>query len=587
MHKPYFFSTSILLLSLYFTLNCSLLLAQDKQTVDSLLNLLPAKDDTTSAMIYQELQQLYQFTDPAECKKYLDLQIDHANQSGDEAYKMQAIYSEAIYNANMGDLKTSEAQFEAVLVILDELDLPKKKAKALRSLALLQGNMGKYDQALEKTQESLKIMDMMNMSDEAKAPNYRNLGNIHGIIENWELSDKYYRIAKNINLELGNMDDAMIDSLSIGINLIQQKKFEAARPVVEGAVNYFEQSDDKMSLCFAYSNLGNIEQQTDNPNEAELNYLKGLAIAETTGMLSDYVVMSTRLADIYNDTGRNQKAVNSLKEVEAINGQYGDSEMQLVILGQLEDSYSNLNQCEDAYGYLKKYKSLEDSLQSVQKIQDINELEAKYQLEKKEQEIKLLEEKSKRSAIEKKGMIFGIIGLSGLFGLFVYAMRQRIKSNKLEKEKLDKELSFSKVELDLKKQELSAFALQLAHKNEVLEDIKSNVKRIHPSNNEGRELQKIINTININQNDDNSWEGFRKRFQAVHKTFESTIKNQFPKVTSNELRLMSLLKMQLSSKEIANILNISSEGIKKARYRLRKKLDLRPKDSLEELVLNI
>lgn len=110
---------------------------------------------------------------------------------------------------------------------------------------------------------------------------------------------------------------------------------------------------------------------------------------------------------------------------------------------------------------------------------------------------------------------------------------------------------------------------------------------IKVGNESNRDLQKIVNTIDINQNDDESWEGFRARFLAVHKDFEVDVKTKYPAVTINELRLMALLKMQLTSKEIANILNISSEGIKKARYRLRKKLGLESKDSLEELVLAI
>jgi DNA-binding CsgD family transcriptional regulator len=65
------------------------------------------------------------------------------------------------------------------------------------------------------------------------------------------------------------------------------------------------------------------------------------------------------------------------------------------------------------------------------------------------------------------------------------------------------------------------------------------------------------------------------------------VKARFPDITANELRLLALLKMNLSSKEIANILNISQEGIKKARYRLRKKLNIATEDSLQDLVLSL
>ena len=61
----------------------------------------------------------------------------------------------------------------------------------------------------------------------------------------------------------------------------------------------------------------------------------------------------------------------------------------------------------------------------------------------------------------------------------------------------------------------------------------------------------------------------------------------YPEVSNNDLRLMSLLKMNLSSKEIANILNISVEGVKKVRYRLRKKLNLNTEESPQELVIEL
>ncbi len=97
----------------------------------------------------------------------------------------------------------------------------------------------------------------------------------------------------------------------------------------------------------------------------------------------------------------------------------------------------------------------------------------------------------------------------------------------------------------------------------------------------------MINTINLDINNDNNWEQFRSYFEDVHKGFNSKVKKQYPEVSPNDLRLMALLKMNLSSKEIANILNISTEGVKKARYRLRKKLNLSTEDSLQELVIEL
>ena len=202
----------------------------------------------------------------------------------------------------------------------------------------------------------------------------------------------------------------------------------------------------------------------------------------------------------------------------------------------------------------------------------------RYQTEKKEQEIQLLEEKAKIATLRQGVLIGGIIAIMVVFGALFYASQQKLKRNRLEKEKVDNELDF-------KKQELTAFALQLAHKNEVLEGIKGEIKELKQKQSFQKGLQRITNTIDININDASSWQTFQRRFEAVHKNFESNVKRQYPSVSANDLRLMALIKMNLSNKEIANILNISNEGIKKARYRLRKKLNMETSDSLEDHII--
>ena len=170
------------------------------------------------------------------------------------------------------------------------------------------------------------------------------------------------------------------------------------------------------------------------------------------------------------------------------------------------------------------------------------------------------------------GLLLSLIGF--------YAVRQRMKRNKLEKEKVD-------VELEFKKKELTTHALNLARKNETLENLKLKAQELREKENMGVGYNQLIRSINFDLQDDNNWENFSRYFEEVHKDFNSNVTKKYPEVTPNELRLMALLKMNLSSKEIANILNISIPGIKKARQRLRKKMNLSSKDSLENAVLSI
>ena len=202
--------------------------------------------------------------------------------------------------------------------------------------------------------------------------------------------------------------------------------------------------------------------------------------------------------------------------------------------------------------------------------------EKEQQIALQEKEITVLEQEASISNLQR--ILLAIALLLSAIGF--YALRQRLKRNKLEKEKVANELAF-------KRKELTTHALHLAKKNEVLEGLKQKAEELKANEASNKGYQHLIRTINFDLQDDNNWDNFARYFEEVHKDFNSNVKSKYPEVTSNELRLMALLKMNLSSKEIANILNISPEGIKKARYRLRKKLDITTEDSLQDLVLSL
>jgi hypothetical protein len=233
------------------------------------------------------------------------------------------------------------------------------------------------------------------------------------------------------------------------------------------------------------------------------------------------------------------------------------------------------------------YVVYKDSIFNETKSQQIEEMRAIFDTEKKEQqiaqqetEIALFEEKERANNLQ-KWLLGSGLGLSLLvFGFGFYGIRQKMKRNKLEKEKVDAELEF-------KKKELTIHALNLARKNETLENLKSKAQELKAEEKGNTGYNQLIRTINFNLQNDNNWRNFARYFEEVHKDFHSNVKTKFPHVTSNELRLLALLKMNLSSKEIAVILNISPEGIKKARYRLRKKLDITTEDLLQDLVITL
>lgn len=136
-----------------------------------------------------------------------------------------------------------------------------------------------------------------------------------------------------------------------------------------------------------------------------------------------------------------------------------------------------------------------------------------------------------------------------------------------------------------KNRELAASTMNLIKKNELLSMIKDDLKKT--SDNGDRSIKSVITTINKNINENDTWDMFKEAFNNADKDFLKKIKKAHPALTPNDLRLCAYLRLNLSSKEIAPLLNISVRSVEIKRYRLRKKMDLPHELGLVEYILSV
>ena len=134
-----------------------------------------------------------------------------------------------------------------------------------------------------------------------------------------------------------------------------------------------------------------------------------------------------------------------------------------------------------------------------------------------------------------------------------------------------------------KSQELENTTVNLIRKNELLNNLKKEIKKIsNPA-----EVKSLLKFIEKNQNENEDWEVFESVFNRAEQDFLNNLKAKHPNLTTNDLRLCTYLKLNLSSKEIAPLLNISVRSMEIKRYRLRKKLDLDHNESLSSYILSL
>jgi DNA-binding CsgD family transcriptional regulator len=155
-------------------------------------------------------------------------------------------------------------------------------------------------------------------------------------------------------------------------------------------------------------------------------------------------------------------------------------------------------------------------------------------------------------------------------------------------------LKNEQLEVDIlhKSQELANSAIHLARKNEILMEIKGDLLRFFSqiSAMDAATIQRTILQLNTkiddNIREDDSLRKFEENFDLVHNQFISRLSSQYPSLNMTERKMCAYIKMQLSSKEIAPLLNISLRGVETTRYRLRKKLGLNRDENLTQFLMN-
>ena len=164
---------------------------------------------------------------------------------------------------------------------------------------------------------------------------------------------------------------------------------------------------------------------------------------------------------------------------------------------------------------------------------------------------------------------------------------EKYRLEQLEKEQELVKLRNEKLQQDVssKNRELAASTMNIIKKNEFLIEIRDQLKNLN--GNSDKDIKKLITNINKDINEEDNWNLFKDAFNNADKDFLKKVKDLHPNLTPNDLRLCAYLRLNLSSKEIAPLLNISVRSVEIKRYRLRKKMELAHEKGLVEYILSV
>ena len=616
----------ILLITL-FLLSSHYNFCQNPPNIDSLLNIYTkSKIDSVKLKTINRITSYYLYRDITKAKSFANEQLELAKELEDMEGRIKASHQLAIIYTSLSNFDSAKYYIENTIKLSKATNNLEQQSISTHSLVILEISKGNLDEAEELNKKNLlfneKIKDTFGiaLSYDTESSIYTDKGHYLLAINSAIKSLDIFKSLKNkIRIADAQYKLAVIEN-SLG-------NYDSSIEYSTRALQIYEEYED-LEFQASILNILGISYKLKKDNNKAINYFnKSLEISQSEGYQSIVLVSLPHLIDIYLENEENEKAKklidDGLNTSDSIGSELMTSsfnirraiyykntnnfekaqnilDASLKSIGIDQDNLSRVykiksdifklqNNYKSAFENFELYKKLQDSTFNKEKISKINELRIINQTEQKEaeiaiqkEEIKTLNAQAKNDKLTKTLYSFGMFSFIAIAGLLYFGFKQRIKKNKIEREKQEE---IFKQEIAYKKKELASQTLHLVQKSTFIQELKENLEKIKKSPELFKvEFRRLVMLLKKESAEDKDWEVFKSYFTEVHNNFDIKIKGLANDISEKEIRLASFLRMNLSTKEIASMLNVMPDSVTKSKYRLKKKLALGKEDDLTQFL---
>ena len=558
--------------------------------LDSLkMRLEEVTDDSMQMILLEELAWYSYNYDPLQSKEYALRELVLARTLSNKQYESYALNNIAGYYESTQKIDSAILLQKQILAIGVETKSDRTIASSYNNLGTYYYKIDAYDSAMRYYLKSLKLYEQLdNRSGQAKCLN--NVAGVMASQRNYTQARGYYFKALDANTALNDSAEIATNLLNIGLMDEELLRLDSAKKYFDKSLSVCRVIGQRTTELIVLMSLGNVLHKNKKYREAIPYFDQSLKLAVETDLQDRQAEVLVRMGNNYSMLGNKALAekyflqglglARAIKALSFVRQSYKG----------LYELYEKTNALKKAIEYHHLYNQVNDSIFNEEQNNRIHELNVQYETAKKahqielnEARIKALDQQVQAESLRKYLLGTGLIAVLLISGAGLFAYRQRLKRQEM-KRAVDKEL-YEK-ELTYKKKELANHTLHLVQKSELLDSIRNKLEALKKEPELNRNaINRLIQVIKNDEQAEKDWANFQTYFEQAHEKFDQKLREHFNDLTHNEVRLAALLKMSLSTKEIATILNISPDSVNKARYRLRKKLKLSTDESLENFLL--
>lgn len=448
-----------------------------------------------------------------------------------------------------------------------------------KKYAIDQWRLGNYQVALQYFMRS--YTDNMETGDwKQVAIDLNNIGLIQWRLNNCDAAMESY----NESARLAEIADhqRLLGLTHTNRSLLykSQADYENAFLHNNKAIEIFKRIDSSQDLIIAYNNQGQIYKNQGIFNTAEKFYLLSLKISED---LSDKEGMATacqNLSGIYSEQGKENAAMEfarrSLDLSLEVESKVRISEAFLN-LSELHEKYQ---QSDSALFFFKAHKEYNDSLNELNRTEELAMYQARMGTEVKNLQILNLQNEQSLAKSRLWFMLTGIFIVALIVGFFIYRHLSKIK---LKRRILENRLKTTRHVLQIKEQELKEYIIALSAKNALINQLQEEKTLRQPEIRYGHEVE-VAELLEQKILTEEDWKLFKNKFSAIYPNFFARISLLGVSLTEAEIRFMVLFRLNLSARDMAGLLGISNQSVRVGKMRLKKKLMAEAYPSVEDFL---
>jgi tetratricopeptide (TPR) repeat protein len=464
-----------------------------------------------------------------------------------DSTKLKAMLLLSEYHTDK-DFSESKRLLNEAFLFLDKPEnknFQSEKAKAYAIQGIIDRRMGNYVNSIENYIKSKTLYEALNDSINTSSL-LHNIGVVHRYLKEYKTSITYYKESIQLKKLLPNQTYEIACGYNMmGVSYNNLKKRDSALWCYDKANTLFKSIHKEEDIYRVNANIAVIYSIQKKYKEALALYNEGMTYYKKMGNEVSLSNSYYNISSLYKRKSEYKIAMQYADSCLVIAKREGLNDRRATALLRKSFLYSKFNEYEQAYEYYRKFNRASDSIFNIENAKKIQALELNYKFQQEKREVQLLADNE--SAKKKIYFILFVITLF-LSAIIAFLVKRDFKYKKRLLQLENKTL------LQEKEQITNAFN-KLKNSTNAEERIKAK--------------QEILKLKILTEND---WVHFRDKFELLYPDFLSLLKDSDFQFTKSETRLLILKKLDIETKEIADMTGVSNDSVLKTQYRLRKKL---------------